>query len=371
MHAIYYNRIEKISKIPPYSESFSLRCAYILCKQLSTAGDSFYYICFGKIFEQIKLEAKITILKGQDRPEIDEFSSLLTSISLSLKQYRKTKHPSSHDILFYKKMEKIVDTFWKEYMETNLSRFSRYGLSQLEVFVSKYEINILKISFDDPELDIENYNSTSKILMLDVENKKLKDFFFLPSIFFEEEYYKQLLPEQLPLYYEPVFTFPNIIGFEAEELKSLKLTCIKEATSFWEKFDEWYDICREGQPDKSKLFFYEEVFPLAKIFDEKLNDNPLFKHHYQSSPIKTKYEIVIGEIPLQTISAFYDRLGLITEKTKKELDKFRNNKFFENKRIPFIANLVDITNIIKEEPQFEGHQNESFYLISRKTLNID
>lgn len=371
MNAIYYNRVENKIKLLPFSEAFSLRCAYVLSKYITITGNSYLYICFEKIFENAKLELKLKVLQGEAKHENDELNSLFSRISETIKMQRKIKHPTPRDILFLKKIEKTVDLFWKEYMEANLKKFAKFGLSQLEVFLASNEIKVMSVSVENPESDKDLYVPTSKILMLDFEDLEMKHFFFLPSIFFEDEYFGQFLPEELPLYYEPVFSFPNIIGFEADELKSLKLSCLNEALPFWDKFGVWYDACGEEQTDKSKQIFYDEVFPLTKNLNEKLNDSSFFKRHYHNSPIEIKYEVVMGEIPLQTIWAFYDKLGIIPDETKEELNTFRNNDLYKNKRIPFIANLVDITNILQEDKISEEIENESIVPPSRKTLNID
>ncbi|MCG3167932.1 MAG: hypothetical protein POELPBGB_03732 [Bacteroidia bacterium] len=353
------------------SESMALRSAYLLGDGVCSAGNSYGTITYDSFFKTMRIEDKVRHIEKRSPDEFKSMGVSAEQFIQMLKLHKKLKHPTPQQIIAHKKMVNALETLWKLDHQDALNRMMTTGLPQLAPLTETDELNMLGADNNNPERDDFDSFPLSKSLTLDFGENANNDIFFLTLEFMVDLFQQKLPVDRKPFFVEQVFTFPNLNVLNVDELRTVKANVKKEADPFRQKVNEWIKACNEKSPEQSRNLFYNELLPLTKPLNQKLEQDPILQHTGRLYTQKVEGYVVMGEMPLLTVWAFFLFNGVIPEATRKVLEEYSQKPEYQNRRVPFLANkFTENANDLTTEIT-TPEDNTTPPLPTRKTLDID
>jgi hypothetical protein len=378
MNAIVFNCAT--STLSPASESVCLRIAYMLCENMASAGDSYNAIFYEHYEERQKTESKINFIDNHFKStnEKTEWNSAL--IKLRLKNFSKLKHPSPAEIVAKKKVDKYIRDMYAYATAGVRAALFTSGLMQLQkLFENHDELRCICTTLEAPEKESEDFVPYSKILKRKVEATDGSDLFFLPSEFFDVEFFNQWsIGESAGSkearkgngYVQHCFSLPNLNLLSVTELEHLHDEIKKVAGPFWQKTNEWMKMVYEGKDASVTTKLMEkEIMPATASMLHLLAENEILVNASRLQNDELVIDMYLGEVSVEIIWNYYKHTKVIGDETWQKLLEAKDDDEFKSRRWPFMAMRVSNASLMEINQE---EKTEEFKIAPvKKYISID
>lgn len=345
-------------KVNMSGESVALRAAYYLSDMAVSFGTTHMVIHLEAHYQHVKGEKnKLEMMRKYYTDKNDGGFQDMEKIFKHMLVARQKKHKSKEDIIFIKRAERLVDTYYQAYVDFVLKMSSPGGLNYLAGVMEKNKFEFIPTDVRNTETEKEPYYPASKFLQRQWEKELTPPVMFCLT---QEFFTKDFLPRHPILapgdwgvkdaanpYVDHCFTFPNLNGMNTEELLTVRKDTEKVSGDFKKAVDEWITMADHGAPGADTLKFYlDKVKPLTLPLQKHFEENDILRDMEKKYP-GASVEVHLGEAPMWFIRDFYETLDVFTSETWQKMNALKDTKGDErNRRYPFMC----IRGVVSEAP---------------------
>ncbi len=377
------------STINKLFDAHTLKVAYLLSERIVVLGEIGSMVQINNKKEKYDFKQKIAMLeKATLNDKNDAGYNYVLDVKHSVKQFKASKHPTKEAIVLNAAVEKNFYKYFDECMKNHSIYLKKFGLDEIgalqeeNIFFSCCQEMRVQNTTNKEEPDKKLAESVLKLLHPSGNPRDgLINFLPIDFLMIDSERKKENLEEVIvegdieddELVLMSKMELSHIDCLSAMELKALKNQAWLDGEVFRGKMDEFIKINFENEKNlaEKQQFIDDYIDPEVSRLQNSIEDSHLIQCRKKEVKLDAmRFEIYIGEAPVEYYWKFFEKFNIIDEFTLKYAKGLVAKVESTRRMIPFVCvsgfyiNFDGMTAMLaKEDSEIESPSLRKFISI--------